>query len=267
MYWGDRVKEQIETLKPITITPQLMERMYGLIDLTSLNSEDTEHNIAAFFEKAQTPLAHVAAVCVYPQFVRLAATQFTATPIKVATVVNFPEGINSLDSVLIEINRALQDGAQEIDVVFPYQRYLAGERQYIHTFISTCKAACGEKVLLKVILETGVLLDPAIIADASLDVLTAGADFIKTSTGKIPEGATLEAAVTMLLVIKHIAPQLKRKLGIKISGGIRKISQAAQYIELANTIMGHEWVNASTFRIGASKLADEILNEFAFPSG
>jgi len=261
MYWADAIREYTTALKPVMTTPPLMQRMLGLIDLTSLNTDDTEAGIAAFCQKAQLPFGHVAAICVYPQFVRLVSAQFAGTPVKVATVVNFPEGASPLDEVLIEISNALQDGAQEIDVVFPYLRYLAGERQYAQTFIAACKAACGDQVALKVILETGALMDPVLIADASLDALTSGADFIKTSTGKIPEGATLEAVAAMLLVIRHAAPQLKRNLGIKISGGVREVQQAAQYMELAENIMGHEWVKADTFRIGASKLVDEIMKE------
>lgn len=257
MYWSEAIREYVDALEPVTPSVQLHERLIRFIDLTSLNSTDTEASIASFCEKAQTPYGSVAAVCVYPQFVRLAAAQFAGTPIKTATVVNFPDGVSPLETVLIEMGRALQDGAQEIDVVFPYHRYLAGERQYVSSFISACKAACGNNVL-KVILETGVLVDPVIIADASLDVITSGADFIKTSTGKVAEGATLEAAATMLLVIRHAEPQLKRHVGIKISGGIREIQQAAQYLELADRIMGRDWASPETFRIGASKLVDEL---------
>ena len=261
MQWSEAIKPYIEALKPVKSTPALVEKVLGLVDFTSLNDTDTEASVAAFCEKAQTSYGHVAAVCVFPQFVRLVAAQFANTPIKVATVVNFPKGMKPLDAVLIEINQALQDGAQEIDVVFPYSRYLAGERQFAHTFVSTCKAACGDDVTLKVILETGALSDLAIIADASLDTLMAGADFIKTATGKIPEGATLEAAATMLLVIKHVSEKIKKRVGLKVSGGVRALSQAAAYIELADLIMGKRWVTPHTFRIGASKLVDEMIKE------
>jgi deoxyribose-phosphate aldolase len=260
MQWAEVIREATETIKPVTnVSLPLLQRMLSLVDLTSLNANDTESGIAAFCEKAQLSFGHVAAVCVYPAFVRLVAAQFAGTAIKAATVANFPEGSSSLESVLLEIGAALQEGAQEIDVVFPYERYLAGEQQYARTFVAACKAACGDDVILKVILETGALLDPAIIADAALDALTAGADFIKTSTGKIAEGATLEAAATMLLVIKHATPQLKHNVGIKISGGVREIQQAAQYMQLADNIMGKDWVEPATFRIGASKLVDEIM--------
>lgn len=258
MQWSDAIQEQIETIKPVKQSPEIIQRIMGLIDLTSLNDSDTEASVSAFMQKAQTQYGHVAGVCVYPQFMRLVADALAGTPIKAATVANFPEGATPLDSVLLEIGRALEDGAQEIDVVFPYQRYLAGERKYAHTFVETCKAACGSATL-KVILETGALNDPAIIADASFDVIAAGADFIKTSTGKINPGATLEAAATMLLVIKHMSAQLNRPVGFKASGGIKDIQQATQYIQLADQIMGVKWVNPGTFRIGASRLMDELI--------
>ncbi len=260
MQWTEAVEEHIRALPPVVKDAALLRRLYSLIDLTSLNEKDSETDISLLCTKARSALGHVAALCVYPQFVPMVASSFSGTPVKTATVVNFPEGSSSLEAVLAEISESLQAGAQEIDVVFPYDRYLAGEQQYAHQFVSICKAACGDDVTLKVILETGALIDSAIIADASYTALAAGADFIKTSTGKITEGATLEAAATMLLVIKHTEPQVKHRLGFKAAGGIRTIEQAAQYVELADRIMGKDWVTPATFRIGASKLVDEILS-------
>lgn len=258
MQWSDTILEYIQQLKPVTLNAALAQRMAGLIDLTSLNANDTEASVAALCEKAHTAFGPVAAVCVYPQFVSLPVAAFAGTPIKVATVANFPLGSSALEVVMLEIGCALRDGAQEVDVVFPYERYLAGERQYAHTFVAACKAACGDHVTLKVILETGVLRDVSIIADATFDVLAAGADFVKTSTGKLAEGASLEAAATMLLAIKHISPQLKRQVGIKVAGGLRDLTQAAHYIELADLVMGRDWVNSATFRMGSSQLVDEL---------
>lgn len=259
MQWSETIKEYLQQLHPVKMTPGVVQRIVELIDLTSLNATDTTASIATFLEKAQTPVGHVAAVCVAPDFVQLAAAELTSTPIKTATVANFPQGSTSLDDVLLEIGRALGDGAQEVDVVFPYERYLAGERQYAQNFVMSCKAACGDDVTLKIILETGVLSDLAIIADASYDALAAGADFIKTSTGKVEEGASLEAVATMLLVAKHVRSQLQRPVGIKVSGGVQEPEQAAQYIELADLILTREQVTANTFRIGASKLLDRLL--------
>lgn len=259
MLWDEAVREHLNVLKPVKGSPELVQKIVPLVDLTSLNATDSEESAALFCEKAVSELGHVAAVCVYPPFVKQVAAQLSGTPVKTATVVNFPEGDSALESVLLDIGRALEDGANEIDVVFPYRRYLAGEQQYARQFVTACKAACGEDVALKVILETGALRDASIIADASLEALTGGADFIKTSTGKIPEGATLEAAAVMLLVIRHAASQLKRSLGIKISGGVKRIEQAGQYLALADAIMGRDWVSPSTFRIGTSKLIEEML--------
>lgn len=263
MFWDKVIDENLRALKPVKDSPQLLQRVLELVDLTSLNPTDTEASIAAFCEKAQTSFGHVAGVCVYPQFVRLIADQFADTAIKVGTVVNFPDGNAPLESVLLEIGSALQDGAQEIDAVFPYNQYLAGDRQYARSFVMACKAACGENVTLKMILETGVLESPTVIADASVDALISGADFIKTSTGKAAKGATLEAATTMLLIIRQATQQLNRSLGIKISGGVRDIEQAGQYIELADNIMGKDWVTPTNFRIGASKLIDQIIKEIS----
>lgn len=259
MEWSEAIREHVGALQPVQPNVELAQKIYQLLDLTSLNDSDTENSVAVFLNQAKSSFGHVAAVCLAPSFVRMAHAQFLSSPVKVATVANFPNGDQDIETTLIEINTALADGADEIDVVFPYRRYLAGERHYAHTFIESCKAACGDNVLLKVILETGVLQAPEIIAEASFDVLMAGADFIKTSTGKVEQGASLEAAVTMLLVIKEVGQQVKRQLGFKAAGGIRDMATAAQYIELAERIMGHTWVTPNTFRIGASRLVDEIL--------
>ncbi len=259
MQWAQAIDEYLVALKPVKINTVALQHLYQLIDLTSLNAADTDDSLLPLFEKTRSPLGHVAAICVYPPFVRLAATQFAGGPVKVATVANFPEGLTPLENVLIEINQALENGAQEIDVVFPYERYLAGEQHYAQDFVSACRAACGASASLKVILETGALNDLAIIADACFVAIAGGADFVKTSTGKIDQGATLEAAAVMLLVIKHARPQLKHQVGIKFSGGIKDIEQALQYIQLTENMMGKNWVSPDTVRIGASRLVDAVL--------
>lgn len=260
MSWSEqKITEFIQTLKPVKASPALIERVISLLDLTSLNETDTEESIAFFCAKAQTSYGNVASVVVYPKFVRLVAAQFANTSIKAGTVANFPQGNTDLESVLIEIGRALQDGVQEIDVVFPYAKYLAGDKAYARDFVESCKAACGDEVILKIILETGAFPDLGSIFDAAYDVLLSGADFIKTSTGKIEKGATLEAAAVMLVVIRELNTKLKRRIGMKVSGGISDLQQAAYYIELADEILGRNWVKPDTFRIGASKLMDELL--------
>jgi deoxyribose-phosphate aldolase len=146
-------------------------------------------------------------------------------------------------------------------VVLPYQRYLAGDQLGARNFIAACKATSENNVIWKVILETGALIDPVIIADACRDALLAGADFVKTSTGKTPIGATPEAVAIMLLVVKRMACQMQRCIGVKVSGGVKTIQQAAQYLALAERVMGVQAVTANTFRLGASQLVDTMLNE------
>lgn len=263
MEWSEAAMSFVTALKPIEKSPPLITRILSLVDLTSLNENDTPADIGQLCEQAQTDYGHVAAVCVYPKFVSLVATQLAGTPVKVATVVNFPDGNTPIEQVLIEINDALEDGAQEIDLVLPYKQYVSGDRHYALQFVETCKAACGDQATLKVILETGLLGKAACIADACYEVFAAGADFVKTSTGKVPEGATLEAAATLLLVIRNIQPRLQRNLGLKVAGGIKTLQDAAQYVALADMIMGKGWVMPATFRIGSSKIVPEIMQELA----
>jgi deoxyribose-phosphate aldolase len=231
----------------------------SFVDLTSLNDTDTEVSLPALFEKAQNALGHVASVCVLPRFVGLAKAEFAGTPVRVGTVANFPAGTTALESVLIEINAALSAGADEIDVVFPYARYLAGEQTVAHDFVEACKAACGEQATLKVILETGALGATAVIEEASAAVIDAGADFIKTSTGKIAAGATPAAAIAMLNVIQQTLAQNGKQVGFKASGGIREVQEAAHYLVLADERLGRAHVTPATFRIGASLLVDRLL--------
>lgn len=261
MQWNEAIKASIEAMRATyhdDMSIQHIQTLVSMFDLTSLNTSDSIESITEVCKKAITPYGPVAAVCFYPQFIHVALEQLAGTSVQVATVINFPEGNEALEKVMQDIGNVLAMGATELDVVFPYSRYLAGERQYAQHFVSACKTVCGEEALLKVILETGVLNDPAIIADATYDVFTAGADFVKTSTGKIPEGASLEAAATMLLVIEHLHSRLNRPLGIKIAGGIKTLTQAMEYMSLANIIMGEEWISPSVFRIGTSQLIDQL---------
>lgn len=231
-----------------------LHKILELIDLTSLNDADNEKVIAALCQKAEISNTHVAAVCVYPRFVSEVKKLLVNKSIHIAAVANFPSGNELLKPVCDSIRQSISEGANEIDVVFPYQDYLSGEKEKAYDFIRACKAACGNEVLLKVILETGALLNISTIAEVSHDLCHAGADFLKTSTGKIPVGATPEAARAMLTVIKKIP----RPIGFKASGGVSSIEQAQQYIKLAEEIMGPAWVTPAHFRIGASQLVDVI---------
>lgn len=230
------------------------------LDYTSLNDTDTEDTIRTLCDRAITPLGHVAAVCVYPDFVKLAHLQLQNTGIHIATVVNFPRGSENLDDILTDTKAALFEGADEIDVVLPYESYLNGDRENAIRVIYAVKKTCGDKIV-KVILETGELNTAEMIRGASTDALSAGADFLKTSTGKVAVGATPEAAIVMLKAIKKYQPKTEKTLGLKISGGIRTEQDAAQYIELARSIMGENWVSPHTFRIGASSLLANLLGD------
>lgn len=235
------------------------ENILPLIDLTSLNETDTPASIKILCEKAITPQAHVAAVCIYPQFVEQVAKFFLGKQVAVATVANFPEGKDPLEDVLIAIKKSIAEGAGEIDVVFPYTQYLAGDKVAAFQFIKNCREACGVDVLLKVILETGALKDPQTIVEVSRNVILAGADFLKTSTGKIPLGATPEAVSAMLSVIKEFSLVQELPVGLKVSGGVRTVDDALLYIRLAAGTMGPEWVHPDHFRIGASQLVDALV--------
>lgn len=234
-----------------------LRRITSLIDYTRLVEHDDDRHVETFLQQADTVFGPVAAVCVYPQYVALAKQSLMNHSIKIASVANFPTGSSSVTQVLATINTALEDGADEIDVVFPYHLYLAGEQSAAVQLVRDCKAGMGSTIL-KVILETGALADKTVIAKVSREVLYAGADFIKTSTGKIAVGATPEAVETMLAAI--IAFQREnpgRTVGIKVSGGVKTIADALQYIALADQYFGLK-VTANHFRIGASQLLGEI---------
>lgn len=226
-----------------------------LIDLTSLNADDNEASIIMLCQKAQTPLGEVASVCIYPQFVTLTVELLKKTSIKIDTVVNFPSGDSTLFDTLHQIETALSEGANEIDMVFPYRTYIEGEKNKALEFVVKAKALCKHPIVLKVIIETGELSSPILIKKITEDVIQAGADFIKTSTGKTKQGATLEAAEIILMTLKE---QANTHVGLKISGGIRTVEHSLSYIQLASDIMGNHWVRPSVFRIGASQLLDEI---------
>ncbi|MBP7339798.1 deoxyribose-phosphate aldolase [Niveispirillum sp.] len=234
----------------------IAHRALPLLDLTSLNDADDEASTAALCARAVTPAGPVAAVCLWPSFVSQAKRILSDSAVKVATVVNFPGGSLPAEKVVDQIGRALADGADEIDVVMPYAAIMAGlggdQRAADH--LAACRAACGNSTM-KVILESGALAKPALIERAARVAASAGADFLKTSTGKVPAGATLGAARIMLTVCRDAG----RPLGFKASGGIRDVETAAQYLALADAVCGPGWVSPSTFRFGASGLLDTLL--------
>lgn len=227
----------------------LVAVLRGLIDLTYLSADD-DKAIDALCAKAKG----VAAVCVYPHYINRVKNNIHDSTIKIATVVNFPEANHGLDKALSEIDTAIAYGADEIDVVLPYHDFLAGDFHQVNHFLSAVRKRCSHQIL-KIIIESGALLKPALIRLAGQMVIDNGADFIKTSTGKIDIGATLEAAYTLLTLIEQNKNPL---VGLKLSGGIRTVPEAHAYLYLAREVMGKAWLNAKTLRIGASSLVDAL---------
>ena len=230
-------------------------RALPLLDLTNLKDDCTPEQIVTLCGRAQSAFGPTAAICIWPRFVMQARTLLGPdSPIRIATVVNFPSGEMKTEDVLAETRDAVADGADDIDLVIPYRALAKGDEKAVTDMVSAVKAACGPAIL-KTILETGELKDISLIRRASDLSIAAGADFIKTSTGKVGVNATLEAADIMLQAIRDS----RRKVGFKPAGGISTVADAALYLSLADTIMGEDWVMPSTFRFGASGLLDSIL--------
>ena len=231
-------------------------RAIGLLDLTSLNDDDTDGTVEALCKRAVTPIGKVAAVCIWPRFVKTARKALKGSGVRIATVVNFPKGEADAATVAAEAKAAIKDGAQEIDVVLPYRAFIDGARTQPMSVVRACRDACGADVTMKVILESGCFPDPDLLAWAARDAIAAGADFLKTSTGKVQPAATLEAAALLLHVIHESG---KPVVGFKAAGGIRDADGAAAYRALATAIQGKGWAKTETFRFGASGLLDSLL--------
>lgn len=234
-------------------------RALSLLDLTDLSDDCTEDRVVDLCRRAVSSHGHVAAVCVWPRFVRRAKSTLDGTRVRVATVVNFPTGDEDVIDVVSMTRRAIEDGADEIDVVLPYRAVLAGDEARAVEMLENVRRVASHPVVLKVILETGELPDDSMIIRCARLAVAAGADFIKTSTGKTPTSATVGAVETVLTVIAETT----RPIGIKPSGGVKSLDDAARYLAVADRIMGPEWVSPATFRFGASGLLDGILDELS----
>ena len=232
----------------------LAARALPLVDLTDLSDTCTDAAIAALCARAVTPHGAVAAVCVFPRFVAGARRHLAGTGVKVATVVNFPAGGEDTRAVERETAAAVADGAEEIDLVMPYAAFVQGQRGFAETQIVRVKRQTGG-ALLKVILETGRLADPALIRAAADLAIGAGADFIKTSTGKVEVNATPAAAEAMLEAIRDGG----RPVGFKAAGGVRSTAEAGVYLALADRILGPDWATPARFRFGASALLEDLV--------
>lgn len=234
------------------------------LDLTSLNDGDTAADITALCQRAQTPYGPVAAVCVWPRFVALARSLLPPT-IRVAAVANFPHGALDLAHTLADVQQIRDAGGNEVDVVLPYATLMQGQQpgqpdpaRACADFLAQVHTACGP-LTLKVIIESGVLRSPALVAQATQLAMAAGADFVKTSTGKTPVSATPEAAATMLGEIARKGSQTGgATVGFKASGGIRTVANALPYLALVAEHLGPEALAPERFRIGASSLLGDI---------
>jgi deoxyribose-phosphate aldolase len=217
--------------------------------------------IAALCAQAVTPAGPVAAVCVYGRFAAQAVEALRDTPVRVATVANFPHGGDDAGPVVEEARRAVAAGVDEVDVVLPYARYAAGDTAAALAVVEATREATSG-VGLKVILETGQLGDPELVRRAAADALAAGADFVKTSTGKTSPGATTAAARPMLEAVRDAGHG-----GFKASGGIRTTADAGEYLALADEILGAGWATPATMRFGASSLLDDLLEALGAAGG
>jgi deoxyribose-phosphate aldolase len=237
----------------VVMDAELARRAIALLDLTDLTDDCTPSAIESLCERAAR--YGTAAVCVWPDFVAQSSAALAGSGIRVATVVNFPTGDERPYAVGLVTERALADGADEIDVVLPYRAFAAGDRGRPSEMLARVRAITDGNALMKVILETGELDDLDLIEQAAGFAVEHGADFVKTSTGKSPVSATLPAAERMLAVIAASG----RTVGIKPSGGISTADAAGEYIALAERIMGDGWVRPATFRFGASGLLNALL--------
>jgi deoxyribose-phosphate aldolase len=261
----------VETLRGNSVTDPVpadtIELLVRCIDLTSLEPDDTREKILALCERAVRPdpdderLPSVAAVCVFPQLVPTARQAIAETGVLVAAATGaFPSGRAPMDQRLDEIRSAIELGAQEIDSVLDYRALLDGRREHVLREVAESKRVCGE-ITLKVILETGALGSADVVFEAALLAADAGADYLKSSTGKIPTGATPGAAAAMAAAIRAHRDRTGRRVGLKVSGGIRRPEQAATYLDLVREDLGEEWCTPSRFRIGASSLLDALVAE------
>ncbi len=230
-------------------------RLLPLLDLTRLGDFDTPEQIETLCATARTPWGMPAAVCVNPELVTTARRALAGSSVKVATVVNFPDGGCDHERARRETRRALAAGADEIDLVLPWRALLRDDVAAVTRVVNTCRMDCGGAAVLKLILETGKLATPERIRQAADIGMAAEVDFLKTATGKVEVNATPEAAALMLDAIADGGG----RCGFKAAGGIRTLADAAVYLRLAEERLGADWVTPGRFRIGASGLFDEIL--------
>ena len=242
-----------------------LELAIRMMDLTTLEGADTPGKVRAMCAKAMVPdptepsVPHVAAVCIYPSLVPVARRALKGSAVKVASVATaFPSGQAPLEVKLADVRAAVEAGADEIDMVIDRGAFLSGRIGHVHEEVVAVKDACGD-AHLKVILETGELGTYDAVRKASLVAIAGGADFIKTSTGKVSPAATLPVTLCMLEVIRDVHDETGLVIGMKPAGGIRTAKQAVQYLCVLHETLGPEWLTPDLFRFGASSLLNDVL--------
>lgn len=248
-------------------TIEVKKKLLHCIDLTSLKCTDSEESIMKFTENVNEfvdkypDLDNVAAICVYPNMAEIVNDTLEADNVKIACVSGgFPSSQTFMEVKVAETAMAIHTGAEEIDIVMPVGKFLAGDYEGMCDEIGELKDICGEKNL-KVILETGALGSASNIKKAAILTMYSGADFIKTSTGKEAISATPEAALVMCEAIREYYQETGRKIGFKAAGGIDTVKKALAYYTIVKEVLGEEWLNEGLFRIGTSRLANLLLSE------
>ena len=237
------------------------------IDLTTLTCNDSVESVTEFakrtttFAQAYPDVPNVASICVYPAFVETVGLAIDGTPMRITSVgAGFPASQTFLEVKMLEVAMAVENGADEIDIVLNVGKMLTGAYDEAAAEVEVIRSEMGEDVVLKVIIESGALKSPELIRAASLLSMAAGADFVKTSTGKIDVAATPEAAVVMCQAIKDYYEQTGRMVGFKAAGGVKTPQDAALYYTIVEQILGEQWLTTDLFRIGASSAANNLLS-------
>ena len=248
-------------------TPEVKKFLFGSIELTSLNTTDTEEKILAMTEKvnqfdsAYPTLPHVAAICAYPCFTKLISESLEVDGVEITNVTgNFPSSQTFIECKTVETALAIKDGATNIDIVMPVGKFLSGDYEGMCDDINELKQTCGD-VPMKVILETGDLGSCSNIKKAAILSMYAGADYIKTSTGKEKVSATPEAVYVMCQAIKEYYEETGIQIGLKPAGGINSVMDAVIYYTIYKEILGKQWLTNEWFRLGTSRLANLLLSE------
>ena len=265
-----QVAEEVAQLKAAAKANENVEVYkfcYSTIDLTTLSCNDSVESVTKFanraveFYGAYPEIPNVASICVYPSFVETVGLAVDGSPMRITSVAGgFPASQTFLEVKMLEVAMAVENGADEVDIVLNVGKMLTGEYDEAANEVEVLRNEAGEETVLKVIIESGALKTPDLIRKASLLSMFAGTDFVKTSTGKIDVAATPEAAVVMCHTIKDYYEKTGRKVGFKAAGGVRTAEDAALYYTIVKEILGEEWITTDLFRFGASSAANNIIS-------